>query len=690
NGFALVILFRCANVKTEALEILFDIGVAQRHLPQSEVESGRHRDEDLVTAVSSREIKFSSSPCCTFRSNEDECKMPKGQQRKHSWLSCVTDEGSEKENGNEKKCNETKSQTPHHLFISKRAMNVVQNAKIILDLQKSGKLFEDPEFPADDRAISFAEKKSGFTWRRPSEIHGTNAKFIKDGFSISDINQGLLGNCWILASVAALTERKDLMAKMVNKAQVMSGSQYRGAFRFRFRPFGREVEIMVDDRLPTDKDGPVYARPYKGEYWVCLLEKALAKLHGCYEALEGGFYIGKPGQPDRRCRFFWYPNEEWLVSSYLEKCVAKKLLIGAGTKSENRLTDKSLRISKNVGLSPSHAYAVTGVERVQQHGRSVSLIRISNPWGPLAGVEWRGLWSDFDPDWTNEQMSKVELVKRADGQNWMEVRDFMEFFSQVTVLHLAKNVDSGTTRLLSCNAPRFHRRPQNQRCIGSSLAAHWPLARCPAGTTMTGIWLWWQQVAGHRAKHGAAQDAVAAAANDQHRWLQAERQLAQRGADLGRHPLVAERPSNHRLELGRLLQPALPGVLEAVGRGGSEGGRGGHRRRVDNAEQLDSVGGSGEPAGVESQGLRWGGGLGRSDGSPQLVTDCSEFALRCFGWPSGVRAGRGHGKRQNSSIRTAKQLANSADLHLLQRHAPAAHTATSASLCAEVAAIWVK
>jgi hypothetical protein len=49
----------------------------------------------------------------------------------------------------------------------------------------------------------------------------------------------------------------------------------------------------VDDYLPVNsKNELLYARSYnndnESEYWVSLIEKAYAKLHGSYQSLNGG------------------------------------------------------------------------------------------------------------------------------------------------------------------------------------------------------------------------------------------------------------------------------------------------------------------------------------------------------------------------------------------------------------------
>ena len=50
--------------------------------------------------------------------------------------------------------------------------------------------------------------------------------------------------------------------------------------------------MVIDDRLPVKDGCYIYARCFDpNEHWVALVEKAFAKLHGSYEAIEGGMPI---------------------------------------------------------------------------------------------------------------------------------------------------------------------------------------------------------------------------------------------------------------------------------------------------------------------------------------------------------------------------------------------------------------
>ena len=52
---------------------------------------------------------------------------------------------------------------------------------------------------------------------------------------------------------------------------------------------GRVTRIVVDDWIPTIYGKPAFAGSVSGDNpWICLLEKAYAKVNGSYDAIESG------------------------------------------------------------------------------------------------------------------------------------------------------------------------------------------------------------------------------------------------------------------------------------------------------------------------------------------------------------------------------------------------------------------
>lgn len=97
----------------------------------------------------------------------------------------------------------------------------------------------------------------------------------------NDIDQGALGNCYYLATLSSLAEFEDRVKAMFVTKEVNEA----GIYLMKFFINGREQEVVVDEHLPCwDFNGkPAMAVSRDGELWVCLLEKAWAKLHGNYD-----------------------------------------------------------------------------------------------------------------------------------------------------------------------------------------------------------------------------------------------------------------------------------------------------------------------------------------------------------------------------------------------------------------------
>jgi len=304
--------------------------------------------------------------------------------------------------------------------------------------------YEDPEFgpTADDPLGKFSLYPEGeptfagaanpmdVIWLRPHEISKQPRFMDKDGLNASDVAQGELGDCWFVSALSAvaanresaimsnmdpvLLERLDSGEAVTRELwDIMDESLFspifhyyatKGMYVIRFSKDNEWQYVIMDDRIPCKKETrvPLYAKD-KGldEFWVSLIEKAFAKLHGNFSALKAGFIhealgdltgliplkielnnLKEENEPTReKIDQFW--NE--LVAN------SGRAVMGCSIKGSTEGQVKFNGIP--CGVLSGHAYAILDAFQIKKDcGKGKSrLLRIRNPWGD---TEWRGKWSD--------------------------------------------------------------------------------------------------------------------------------------------------------------------------------------------------------------------------------------------------------------------------------------------------------
>nr|XP_005589179.2 calpain-12 isoform X2 [Macaca fascicularis] len=286
--------------------------------------------------------------------------------------------------------------------------------------------------------LAWPESDSGVGWGRQVRCRAqefcAEPKFICEDMSRTDVCQGSLGNCWFLAAAASLTLYPRLLRRVVPPGQDFQHG-YAGVFHFQLWQFGRWVDVVVDDRLPVREGKLMFVHSeQRNEFWAPLLEKAYAKLHGSYEVMRGGHmneafvdFTGGVGEV-----LYLRQNSMGLFSA-LRHALAKESLVGA-----TALSDRG-EYRTEEGLVKGHAYSVTGTHKVFLGFTKVRLLRLRNPWGR---VEWTGAWSDSCPRWDAlpTECRDALLVKKEDGEFWMELRDFLLHFDTVQICSLSPEV----------------------------------------------------------------------------------------------------------------------------------------------------------------------------------------------------------------------------------------------------------
>ena len=200
--------------------------------------------------------------------------------------------------------------------------------KIIKECRRVNQKYRDPHFDIEFdlkwgnkdclRGLLEAEtdkwpesaKRVGDIFEKPS--------FFVDGASASDVRQGRDGDCWFLAAICTLSNMPGLISKIC-----VARDEQVGVYGFVFHRDGEWISTIIDDKLyltradydeswwerstwddrRRDNGEEDYRKAYQtgsgslyfvqcsdqNETWLPLLEKAYAKVHGDFGAIEGGY-----------------------------------------------------------------------------------------------------------------------------------------------------------------------------------------------------------------------------------------------------------------------------------------------------------------------------------------------------------------------------------------------------------------
>ncbi|XP_050355302.1 calpain-D isoform X1 [Nymphalis io] len=320
--------------------------------------------------------------------------------------------------------------------------------EVLAQCAATGSMYVDASFPAAPRSLYYAGGAgaegagAAARWLRPHHIHVDADPrlpwLVFRDPRPSDISQGVLGNCWLLSALAVLAERSALVRSVLVRAEPA-----RGAYQLRLCKDGRWLTVTLDDLLPCNRKGHlVYSQAKRKQLWVPLIEKAVAKLHGCYEALVSGRAI------EGLCTLTGAPCESVslqaggagggagapleqldrdLVWAQLLSSRQACFLMGASCGGGNMKVDEEEY--QRLGLRPRHAYSVLDVAEL---GGSppLRLLRLRNPWGHYT---WRGAWAAHCPRWTDALRRALPAAERDQGVFWISFDDVLRYFDCIDI-----------------------------------------------------------------------------------------------------------------------------------------------------------------------------------------------------------------------------------------------------------------
>ena len=267
-------------------------------------------------------------------------------------------------------------------------------------------------------------------WCRVSEIEGYEAHsvFVK-GATVDDIQQGSIGDCYFFSVVGALCKFPDFFEKIFHTKEKSEEHAY-GIY---FYLNGKWKLVLVDDYFPiigkTFKSF-LFSHSIDNELWVSLIEKAWAKVNGCYANISCGglcseaFTILSEAYTEH-FEFTSYTEEQ--IWEKMENAKKRNYVMTAGTIGDNETYDLD-----EIGLIYSHAYTIINIYIVETKNGKEKLIKFKNPWG---NTEFNGDWSDYSKKWTAELKKKCEFFGEAgdDGIFYMSFKDFMKYYCMMDI-----------------------------------------------------------------------------------------------------------------------------------------------------------------------------------------------------------------------------------------------------------------
>lgn len=267
---------------------------------------------------------------------------------------------------------------------------------------------------------------------RPQQVANVDWRLFRDVPRSDDIQQGGLGDCWFLSSLAVLAEFQGgrfLRGLLPRQGQLSPC----GAYLVRLCLGGMWRGILIDDRLPCfDVDRQhaqlAYCVTKRFQMWASLIEKGFAKACGSYEITRGGeaaealeMLTGWP------CNLFVHgspnfnPEEMWATL-----CSARDagFLMTCSTKE---VQDQS--------LESHHVYSLMDIiEIIRNDGRGKNPTRLVKIRNPHRKSKWKGDWADDSSLWTPELRQLLRCPEGGLPQVFfMSFQDFIQEFAHCTI-----------------------------------------------------------------------------------------------------------------------------------------------------------------------------------------------------------------------------------------------------------------
>ena len=313
---------------------------------------------------------------------------------------------------------------------------------------------------------------NNYIWCRAEEIYDTqNFDVFHEGATCDDIIQGSLGDCYFLSVLGSLCKFPKMIERLFYSTKKAKNHQY----GINFYINGIWKMILIDDFFPTRNTSfKKFAFGYSTtkELWIPLLEKAWAKINGCYAKVTIG---GLPNEVFDICTeaFSDYiliknKNKTQLWNELIEGEKKNYVMTAGTTKNLN-----GFRLEK-IGLTPGHAYTVLQALEIDPGTGPEKVVKLRNPWG---NFEYSGDWSDYSSKWSDELKKKYEFNKKNDGVFYMAYNDFTQYFltigfGKVHENYITTNIKINKEKNIKCQLIKVKVKNNNKKKVHSFLQVY--------------------------------------------------------------------------------------------------------------------------------------------------------------------------------------------------------------------------
>ena len=284
---------------------------------------------------------------------------------------------------------------------------------------------------------------NNFKWFRPDVIFDSpNYIILPDEISPNDIIKGFLNDSYFLSALGSLCKYPKIIEKLFFIKEKTKEHLY-GVY---FNIHGQWKLVLIDDYFPSTDDKSfkkfAFAHCKNREIWVNLLEKAWAKVNGCYAQIGG--------------KFSPYEIFDILTEAYtevinlnknknlLKKNLWKQLLDAQKNEFITIAVSNNSSSIEGIGLIPGDTYIISNLYEINNGIEREKLLKLRNPWGD---AEFSGDWSETSSKWTEELKEKLNYSDKKDGDFFISFDDFINYYGTMGIVKLHEDYLSNSIRI---------------------------------------------------------------------------------------------------------------------------------------------------------------------------------------------------------------------------------------------------